>query len=277
MKPEAHVEGFLSRWSRLKRQAVATTAPASDAAAANQSTMGEALVPATESRTDSTAAPAAAPAAGAHAGPSSQQPELQLPAVDTLTFDSDFAPFFQPQVPDHLRRAAVKKLFADPHFNVMDGLDVYIDDYSKPDPLPAGMLAKMVHARDLIDHPTTRRAREDAAAAAASAESNAVSADTNAASADTNAASAESNAASVESTAASAEPIAPSPESTADSADPRGQHVSQPVDEPKSSSADQIDTPFAHVATAPQTHPADRNASPRHPAGPITGNTGTLP
>ena len=30
----------------------------------------------------------------------------------------------------------MKKLFADPHYNVMDGLDVYIDDYSKPDPIP---------------------------------------------------------------------------------------------------------------------------------------------
>ena len=33
--------------------------------------------------------------------------------------------------------AAMKKLFTDPHFNVMDGLDIYIDDYRKPDPLPA--------------------------------------------------------------------------------------------------------------------------------------------
>jgi hypothetical protein len=33
-----------------------------------------------------------------------------------------------------VRNAALKKLFTDPHFNVMDGLDVYIDDYGKPDP-----------------------------------------------------------------------------------------------------------------------------------------------
>ena len=30
----------------------------------------------------------------------------------------------------------MKKLFSDPHFNVMDGLDTYIDDYGKPDPIP---------------------------------------------------------------------------------------------------------------------------------------------
>jgi hypothetical protein len=28
----------------------------------------------------------------------------------------------------------------------MDGLDIYIGDYNTPDPLPAGMLAKMVGA-----------------------------------------------------------------------------------------------------------------------------------
>jgi hypothetical protein len=37
----------------------------------------------------------------------------------------------------------LKTLFQDPRFNVMDGLDVYIDDYSKPDPLPEGWLEKM--------------------------------------------------------------------------------------------------------------------------------------
>ena len=43
----------------------------------------------------------------------------------------------------------MKKLFADPHFNVMDGLDTYIDDYGKPDPIPAAMLRKMAQAKFL--------------------------------------------------------------------------------------------------------------------------------
>jgi hypothetical protein len=29
----------------------------------------------------------------------------------------------------------------------MDGLDTYIDDYGKPDPLPAGMLRQMVQSQ----------------------------------------------------------------------------------------------------------------------------------
>ena len=52
-------------------------------------------------------------------------------------------------VPGEVRNAAMKKLFTDPHFNVMDGLDIYIGDYNTPDPLPAGMLEKMVGAEFL--------------------------------------------------------------------------------------------------------------------------------
>ena len=37
-------------------------------------------------------------------------------------------------------------MFTDPHFNIMDGLDIYIGDYSKPDPLPPGMLERMVQS-----------------------------------------------------------------------------------------------------------------------------------
>ena len=43
----------------------------------------------------------------------------------------------------------MKKLFADPHFNVMDGLDIYIDDYSKSDPIPESMLRQMASAKFL--------------------------------------------------------------------------------------------------------------------------------
>jgi hypothetical protein len=48
-----------------------------------------------------------------------------------------------------VRNAAMKKLFADPHFNVMDGMDTYIDDYSLPDPLSAATLRKMASAQFL--------------------------------------------------------------------------------------------------------------------------------
>jgi hypothetical protein len=88
-----------------------------------------------------------APAAGA-------LPEL--PPLESLTPDSDFTPFFRPGVDEGVKRGALKKLFSDPRFNAMDGLDVYIDDYSKPDPLPAAVAATLAHARYVFDPPKTR-------------------------------------------------------------------------------------------------------------------------
>ena len=152
-------EGFLSRWSRLKRESAPDPATADGMPSSAEIT----------ERADSSIAAATSPASSTMARSSANQPPAPtsaappLPAIDTLTFDSDYAAFFQPQVPDDLRRAAVKKLFADPHFNVMDGLDVYIDDYSKPDPLPEGWLEKIAHARDLIDHPSNRKPAEEGA------------------------------------------------------------------------------------------------------------------
>ncbi len=64
-------------------------------------------------------------------------------------FSPDFSAFMKPDVDPAVQQAALKKMFTDPHFNVMDGLDIYIDDYSKPDPLPAGMLERMVQS-DLL-------------------------------------------------------------------------------------------------------------------------------
>ena len=69
--------------------------------------------------------------------------------MKALTIDSDFKPFVARSVAPEVRNAAFKKLFADPHFNVMDGLDIYIDDYTQPDPLPASMLKQMASAKFL--------------------------------------------------------------------------------------------------------------------------------
>jgi len=74
---------------------------------------------------------------------------LTLDDVQLLNKDSDFKPFMASDVGPQVRNAAMKKLFADPHFNVMDGLDIYIDDYSKSDPIPESMLRQMTSAKFL--------------------------------------------------------------------------------------------------------------------------------
>jgi hypothetical protein len=113
-------EGFLGRWSRLK----------SDRREADSQAPVEVDTP-------------AQPVASDGAPP-------ELPPVDTLTIESDFTGFLHPKVDEDLRRTALRKLFSEPHFNVMDGLDVYIDDYSVSEPLPASMLADLKQAQRIL-------------------------------------------------------------------------------------------------------------------------------
>ena len=120
-KPATPERFSLSRWSRRKLEAKAeVAAPSGDAptSAAPSSTPAVPMV-----------APTAAP---------------ELPSVDSLNFNSDFTAFLRPEVDENLKRAALKRLFRDPRFNVMDGLDTYIDDYTKADPIEPGVLKEML-------------------------------------------------------------------------------------------------------------------------------------
>jgi hypothetical protein len=74
-----------------------------------------------------------------------------LADVDNLTRDSDYSPFVAKGVDEAVKRSAMKKLFSDPHFNIMDGLDIYIGDYNKFEPIPPEMLAALNHAKALLD------------------------------------------------------------------------------------------------------------------------------
>ena len=136
--------GFFSRWARRKATASDETRPeepASPAKLAPREVQG--LRPANpgEVATPVAKQPALVP----------DQPErvLSLDDVRFLTKDSDFKPFMAKGVGPEVRNAAMKKLFADPHFNVMDGLDTYIDDYSRSDPIPEAMLRQMTSAKML--------------------------------------------------------------------------------------------------------------------------------
>jgi len=121
-------EPFLSRWSRLKRAGGEAERPsAPDSASTVPATPGEARTPMDAKDSDA--------------------PLPELPPIDQLTSDSDFRPFMDPRVPDALRRVALKKLYADPHFNVQDMLDDFAEDYTLLETLPAGMSGKLAHAR----------------------------------------------------------------------------------------------------------------------------------
>jgi hypothetical protein len=123
-------EDFLSRWSRLKQ----------------------------EQARDESAAPA--PQAKEEAAPA------PLPPVEELTPQSDFAPFMQPKVADALRRVALKKLFADPHFNVPDPYEPFSGDWTGGEPIAEEMLKTLHQARTVLFREEEERKERDAEAQA---------------------------------------------------------------------------------------------------------------
>lgn len=118
-------EGFLRRWARRKTEVRTGAAPLPE--------------------------PPAPPAVPALADAAT--PAVPLPTMDDvarLTRDSDFSAFVARGVDAAVRRTALKTLFADPHFNTMDGLDVYIGDYTTPSPMSEAMLASLAHAKQVL-------------------------------------------------------------------------------------------------------------------------------
>ncbi len=148
--------GFLSRWSRRKtqvREGTATGSPGVAPSASPQPALTAAIA-ATATPPDSAALPTAATNSRVAIEPEPVAPAAAealptLADVATLTRDSDYSRFMAQSVQPDVKNAALAKLFSDPHFNVMDGLDVYIDDYGKPDPLPPGMLRQMFQSQVL--------------------------------------------------------------------------------------------------------------------------------
>ena len=133
---------FLSRWSQRKAQVRSGMLPAEPVPAAPAVAAPAAAEP---SAPASTTAPPLAPLPA----PAPALPPVTMDDVDALTHASDYSRFVAPGVASGVRNAAMKKLFSDPHFNIMDGLDIYIGDYGQPDPIPPEMLRRMVQSKFL--------------------------------------------------------------------------------------------------------------------------------
>ena len=126
------MSNFFKRWSELKQ----SQAPAKPIAPEPEIKLEADQLPATVEQKSTSDEPA----------PLDPVNSLTLEDVVNLKPDSDYAQYMQAEVGEDVHQAAMKKLFTDPHYNIMDGLDIYIDDYSQEDPLPAGMLEKMVQS-----------------------------------------------------------------------------------------------------------------------------------
>jgi Protein of unknown function (DUF3306) len=140
---------FLSRWSRRKvavKQGVAVV-PQPPLITAEPAPPVRAELAPRQAQDDRNTAHSSGPSTSSGR---TETPPPTLEDVAQLTKESDFSRFVAPDVDPGVKNAAMKKLFAtDPHFNVMDGLDTYIDDYNKYEPIPKSMLRQMVSARAL--------------------------------------------------------------------------------------------------------------------------------
>ena len=166
-------DGFLSRWSQRKQalrsgKPLAEPEPPAKTPASlleNEKFKQNQALPLIEpykNATDSIAGGAPP------AEPETKPPAPTLEDTRSLTPESDFKPFMRADVSPDVKNAAMKQLFKDPHFNTMDMMDIYVDDYSKPDPLPPEMLRKMAVTRFLgfwdeeEKEAAEKKAREDA-------------------------------------------------------------------------------------------------------------------
>jgi hypothetical protein len=136
-------DNFLSRWSRRKvavKQGVPVVPEPLPTPVRAEPVLRQA-------QDDRSSEPPASPSTSSGR---TENPPPTLEDVAQLTRESDFSRFVASDVDPGVKNAAMKKLFAsDPHFNVMDGLDTYIDDYNQYEPIPKSMLRQMAGARAL--------------------------------------------------------------------------------------------------------------------------------
>jgi hypothetical protein len=99
-------EDFLARWSRRKLDRDDPEVPGNAAAAVT-------------------------PSVTADGGPERELTDADMPPIETLDADSDYAGFLSPGVSDDLRQQALRKLFSQPDFNITDGLNDYDEDFTQ--------------------------------------------------------------------------------------------------------------------------------------------------
>jgi len=71
------------------------------------------------------------------------------PAVAAPFPLSATAEYRQAGADEDLRRAALKRIFSDPHFNLPDPFEAYSGDFTRGEPIPPEMLRTLVQARHL--------------------------------------------------------------------------------------------------------------------------------
>ena len=105
--------------------------------------------------------------------PASELTDADMPPLESLDEDSDFAPFLSTGVSDGLRRKALRILFGQSAFNITDGLNDYDEDYTEFADLGNVITHEMKRAlqRELAEEKTATTADEEPLAEAGPDES----------------------------------------------------------------------------------------------------------
>jgi len=130
-------DNFLSRWSKRKLEAK------------EQEKQAETLLDLPEQLAATTEVDGSLAAEAVN-------PELPLPTeadLQAVEKGGDIKASWSNKVSAELKNKAFKALFSRPEFNVMDGLDIYIDDYNKFTPLSQEDIAKMALSKQLLSRP----------------------------------------------------------------------------------------------------------------------------
>ena len=163
-------DSFFSRWSRQK-------------------TLNRELDQARDAAVAKAPLPAEAEAVPVPKPPVEGAQAVDLPTqadAEALDVGADVSRFLQSGVTDAIKGAALKKLFADPAYNVISDMDDYVEDYSQMAKLSAVELRSLQQSKDLhlfedppwkIEADARDAAAEKQAATDAVAETDTVAAD----------------------------------------------------------------------------------------------------
>ena len=114
-------DAFLSRWARRKRAVRSGGDPdaaESKSSAPQQATLARAAPEAVETPPE------------ADAGEAEELTDEDMPPLETIDENTDMSGFFSSKVSKQVKKAALRKFFHSPAFNIVDGLDDYDDDFT---------------------------------------------------------------------------------------------------------------------------------------------------
>ena len=132
-------ESRLSRWSRRKQQSVEATREEDLALQLQEQSLAEADKPEAVAEQEQEETEAEEPVLT----------DADMPAIESLTEDSNFGQFMSPGVSDELRNLALRKMYKAPFFNIRDGLDEYDEDFTTFEKLGDIVTADMRHQMEI--------------------------------------------------------------------------------------------------------------------------------